>query len=44
VDYIQMYRTDATQPFSGQDYGTFAGTAEPAACTSDLLNLPAYHD
>jgi hypothetical protein len=43
-DYIQMSRTDATQPFSGRDFGTFAGGAEPTTCTNDLLNLPSSHD
>ena len=43
-DYIQMSRPDATEPFSGYDYGYFAGTAEPVSCTSDLLSLPSYHD
>jgi hypothetical protein len=43
-DYIQMSRPDATDPFSGYDYGYFAGTAEPVSCTSDLLTLPSSHD
>jgi hypothetical protein len=43
-DYIQLTRSDATQPFTGQDYGYFAGSAEPTSCTADLLTLPAYHD
>jgi hypothetical protein len=44
VDYIQMSRTSATAPFSGQDAGYFTGSAEPTSCTADLLTLPAYHD
>jgi hypothetical protein len=44
VDYFQLYRGDATQPFTGADIGTFAGSAEPVSCTSDLLNLPSVHD
>ena len=44
ADYIQMSRPDATEPFSGNDYGAFAGTAAPVSCTSDLLNLPSSHD
>ena len=44
ADYIQLTRADATQPFSGQDYGAFAGTAEPVSCTSELLTLPSSHD
>jgi hypothetical protein len=41
VDYIQLTRGDANQPFTGQDIGAFAGSAEPVTCTSDLLNLPS---
>jgi hypothetical protein len=44
ADYIQMSRPDATEPFSGNDYGQFPGTAEPVSCTSDLLNLPSSHN
>jgi len=44
VDYIQLSRGAATEPFTGQDFGAFAGTAEPVSCTSDLLTLPSYHD
>lgn len=44
ADYIQMSRTSATDPFSGQDIGYLAGSAEPVRCTDDLLTLPAYHD
>jgi hypothetical protein len=44
ADYIQLSRENATQPFSGQDYGAFAGDAEPVSCTSDLLTLPSSHD
>jgi hypothetical protein len=43
-DYIQMSRSDATEPFSGYDYGQFAGTAAPVSCTSELLTLPSAHD
>jgi hypothetical protein len=44
ADYIQLTRPDVTQPFTGQDYGAFAGPAEPVSCTSDLLTLPSTHD
>ena len=44
VDYIQLSRGTATEPFTGQDYGYFAGSAEPVSCSSDLLTLPSYHD
>jgi hypothetical protein len=44
ADYIQLNRGDATEPFTGQDTGWFAGSAEPVTCTSDLLNLPSVHD
>ena len=44
VDYIQLSRGDATEPFTGQDSGYFTGSAEPVSCTSDLLTLPSYHD
>jgi hypothetical protein len=44
VDYIKMSRTSATDPFSGEDAGYLAGSAEPVSCTSDLLTLPSYHD
>jgi hypothetical protein len=40
ADYIQLSRGDATQPFTGQDTGEFAGSAEPVSCTSDLLTPP----
>jgi hypothetical protein len=40
TDYIQLSRGDATEPFTGQDVGYFAGSAEPVSCTSDLLTLP----
>jgi hypothetical protein len=43
-DYIQLTRASATDPFSGSDYGYFAGSAEPVSCSSELLTLPAYHD
>jgi hypothetical protein len=44
VDYIQLSREAATEPFTGQDSGYFTGSAEPVSCTSDLLTLPSYHD
>jgi hypothetical protein len=44
VDYIQLSRESATQPFTGYDSGYFAGSAEPVTCTNDLLTLPSYHD
>jgi hypothetical protein len=44
ADYIQLTRTDTAHPFTGEDYGAFAGDAEPVNCTSDLLNLPSTHD
>jgi hypothetical protein len=44
ADYIQLTRGDSTQPFTGQNFGAFAGSAEPVSCTSDLLNLPSVHD
>ena len=44
ADYIQMSRGNSTEPFSGQDYGYFAGNAEPVTCSSDLLTLPSSHD
>jgi hypothetical protein len=44
ADYIQLSRTSATDPFSGQDVGYLMGSAEPVSCTSDLLTLPSYHD
>jgi hypothetical protein len=44
VDYIQLTREAATEPFTGQDSGYFTGIAEPVSCTSDLLTLPSYHD
>jgi hypothetical protein len=44
VDYIQLSREAATEPFTGQDSGYFTGSAEPVSCTNDLLNLPSYHD
>ena len=44
VDYIQLSRGTATEPFTGQDYGYFAGTAAPVSCTSELLTLPSAHD
>jgi hypothetical protein len=44
VDYIQLSRAAATEPFTGQDSGYFTGSAEPVSCTSDLLTLPSSHD
>jgi hypothetical protein len=44
VDYIQLTREKKTEPFTGQDLGAFAGSAEPVSCTSDLLTLPSTHD
>jgi hypothetical protein len=44
VDYIQLTRDAATEPFTGQDSGYFTGSAEPVSCTNDLLTLPSYHD
>jgi hypothetical protein len=44
VDYIQLTREAATDPFTGQDSGYFTGSAEPVTCTSDLLTLPSSHD
>jgi hypothetical protein len=44
TDYIQLSRGDATEQFTGQDYGYFAGSAEPVSCTSDLLTLPSTHN
>jgi hypothetical protein len=44
VDYIQLSRGSATEPFTGQDSGYFSGSAEPVSCTSDLLTLPSSHD
>jgi len=44
ADYIQLSRGDATEPFTGQDFGAFAGSAEPVSCTSELLSLPSSHD
>ena len=43
-DFIQLARGDAQQPFTGQDFGYFTGSAEPVTCTSDLLTLPSSHD
>ena len=43
-DYINLSRTSNTGPFSGQDAGYLAGSAETTSCTSDLLTLPALHD
>jgi hypothetical protein len=44
VDYIELSRVSATQPFSGQDVGYLMGSADPVSCTSALLTLPSYHD
>jgi hypothetical protein len=43
-DYIQFSRASANDPFTGQDFGYFSGSAEPVTCTSDLLTLPSSHD
>jgi hypothetical protein len=43
-DYIELTRGDATESFTGQDFGYFTGSAEPVSCTSDLLTLPSSHD
>jgi hypothetical protein len=44
ADYIELVRSAATEPFTGQDFGYFTGSAEPVSCTSDLLTLPSSHD
>jgi hypothetical protein len=44
VDYIQLSRDSATDPFAGQDAGYFTGSAAPVTCSSDLLSLPSTHD
>ena len=44
ADYIQLSRGDPTEPFTGQDFGAFAGSAKPVNCTSNLLSLPSSHD
>jgi hypothetical protein len=44
ADYIQLSRGDSHEPFSGEDIGAFAGSAEPVSCTSELLDLPSVHD
>jgi hypothetical protein len=44
TDYIQMTRPATNEPFSGTDYGYFAGPAAPVSCSSELLNLPSVHD
>jgi hypothetical protein len=44
ADYIQLSRSDSTEPFSGVDFGSFAGGAKPVTCTSSLVNLPSTHD
>ncbi len=38
------FRPEVTDPFSGYDYGEFAGTAAPVSCTAELLILPSSHD
>ena len=43
-DYIQLSRSAATEPFTGQDSGYFTGSAEPVSCTAALLTLPSSHD
>ncbi|MGA8441810.1 MAG: hypothetical protein WB762_24290 [Candidatus Sulfotelmatobacter sp.] len=44
ADYIQLSRGSATEKFTGQDIGAFAGSAEPVSCTNSLLTLPSSHD
>src|ERR1700722_4941362 len=44
ADYIELVRSGATEPFTGQDFGYFTGSAEPVSCTNDLLTLPSSHD
>jgi hypothetical protein len=44
ADYIQLTRSDAQEPFSGVDFGAFAGGAKPVTCTNSLVNLPSTHD
>jgi hypothetical protein len=47
ADYIQLSRTDSSEPFTGQDNGYFAlptVNAETITCTNELLTLPATHD
>jgi hypothetical protein len=44
ADYIQLSRGNATEPFTGEDFGAFAGSAAPVSCTSKLLTLPSSHD
>jgi hypothetical protein len=44
ADYIELVRSAATEPFTGQDFGYFTGSAEPVSCTNDLLTLPSSHD
>jgi hypothetical protein len=43
-DYIQLSRGDSKEPFKGEDFGAFGGSAEPVTCTTNLLNLPSTHD
>ena len=44
ADYIQLSRGDSKDPFKGEDFGAFSGSAEPVSCSSSLLNLPSSHD
>ena len=44
VDYIQLSRGDATEPFTGRDIGYFGGGAEPVSCSLGVLSLPSIHD
>jgi hypothetical protein len=44
ADSIQLSRGNATEPFTGEDFGAFAGSAAPVSCTSKLLTLPSSHD
>lgn len=43
-DYIQLSRGDSKEPFKGEDFGAFGGSAEPVTCTTNLLHLPSTHD
>jgi hypothetical protein len=44
ADYIQLSRGDSQEPFTGEDFGAFAGSAKPVSCTSSLVDLPSSHD
>ena len=44
-DQVQLCPTGVSGcPISGQDSGTFSGTAAEQACTTSLLTLPQTHD